>query len=904
VPEQNLSVHQWLGAGLKKGLDFAFFESLMGFSGGDDAYIRAALQERRHLLLEALTTFHTFDVDGRGAIDVAKISFAMRAIGHSVDMYTVAKMVALADERHTGDIDFESFCLYVLGHSEEDLMEMLQAHRVQPLILDQQIGTQRRRLTVDRLAPAAWKKSFHLSRHIEEGAEKALEAKEKAEFVYQDYGQFGKLAFKHSLFDASMPILQLRLEKKILSRPWAITCAKDAGTVTSARFAPNGQRLAVSCHDGTLRIYDICSPKAKLIATVEANDHFCLCLEWTQDGSMIVTGGGDWMVSIWSAEDLSFLGSEMAHSGYVRAVATSFNNKYVASGSSDMSLRVWKYFPFKSDERPLLGHTSWVRWCHFSHDSKRLISGGDDQTIIVWDVMAGQALQTLRAHSHTVSAGYLFPNNRLFTGSFDENVLMWTLDTGLIGYLKVFVVEAFDLPAGDFLSGAMSNMRFVKIELGKGQQEQTDNKKGSSPGWFEEFNFSVWNLDESVCVQIFDWDKDEAHRFLGEAWVPLEELVYAEEGVTDREFELVDAEGGKGKACISLRFTFREVKCIGEVTVLVEKARNLPRMDTFGLADPFCAVNVGKSERHKTKVVKNNLNPEWNEEFVYNVEEGARELKLVLYDWSITKAEEFIGQVVFPIDELLKEPFRDQWFKLKTIDGAADAKGELKVKIKFLSEQERDKGAIRYRRNPTTWPASIREDFSYYAPVGQVKFFGRTIMRGICKHCKKHRNRHSNNLRCDLGVGNYVHCIDVSCDGQLIAWGTGDGRIRIASVLSSEQLACWTAHAGPVHGLKFAPEDERLISWGVDFREADPSEFFFGSFIPRPEAHSTHSIGRAQVVEIWYVGSMLASIQIGRQRRGLLSNAPNMGAADKDESDEVFPPAPAQARTQHARACP
>ena len=35
------------------------------------------------------------------------------------------------------------------------------------------------------------------------------------------------------------------------------------------------------------------------------------------------------------------------------------------------------------------------------------------------------------------------------------------------------------------------------------------------------------------------------------------------------------------------------------------------------IADPFCAVNVGKSERHKTKVIKNNLNPEWNEEFVY-----------------------------------------------------------------------------------------------------------------------------------------------------------------------------------------------------------------------------------------------------------------------------------------------
>jgi hypothetical protein len=43
-------------------------------------------------------------------------------------------------------------------------------------------------------------------------------------------------------------------------------------------------------------------------------------------------------------------------------------------------------------------------------------------------------------------------------------------------------------------------------------------------------------------IQVFDWDKDEAHRFLGSLKVSLEELVYAEEGVTDKEFDLVIAD--------------------------------------------------------------------------------------------------------------------------------------------------------------------------------------------------------------------------------------------------------------------------------------------------------------------------------------------------------------------------
>ena len=57
--------------------------------------------------------------------------------------------------------------------------------------------------------------------------------------------------------------------------------------------------------------------------------------------------------------------------------------------------------------------------------------------------------------------------------------------------------------------------------------------------------------------------------------------------------------------------------CAGGLQVFVERARNLPRMDTFGLSDPFCMVSLGKSEKQKTRVVKRNLNPEWNEEFVY-----------------------------------------------------------------------------------------------------------------------------------------------------------------------------------------------------------------------------------------------------------------------------------------------
>lgn len=93
------------------------------------------------------------------------------------------------------------------------------------------------------------------------------------------------------------------------------------------------------------------------------------------------------------------------------------------------------------------------------------MTGSDDQTVMIWEVPSSHALQTLRAHSHTVSAGCLLHNNKLFTAGFDEHVLLWTQDTGLLGYLKVFVVEAFDLKRGDLFTGTSASSVCVIFPL-------------------------------------------------------------------------------------------------------------------------------------------------------------------------------------------------------------------------------------------------------------------------------------------------------------------------------------------------------------------------------------------------------------------------------------------------------
>jgi hypothetical protein len=65
-------------------LDFASFLKIMGLKGSNDDYLDVELEDHRRRLLEALTTFHTFDEDGGGTIDALEVKATMRAMGQKV----------------------------------------------------------------------------------------------------------------------------------------------------------------------------------------------------------------------------------------------------------------------------------------------------------------------------------------------------------------------------------------------------------------------------------------------------------------------------------------------------------------------------------------------------------------------------------------------------------------------------------------------------------------------------------------------------------------------------------------------------------------------------------------------------------------------------------------------------
>lgn len=115
--------------------------------------------------------------------------------------------------------------------------------------------------------------------------------------------------------------------------------------------------------------------------------------------------------------------------------------------------------------------------------------------------------------------------------------------------------------------------------------------------------------------------------------------------------------------------------------IKVISARNLPDTDIIGKSDPFVSLYTRQTRIVKTSVIKNNLNPVWNEEFDLLVEEtDAQPLHIEVYDldFMIMGAEqkELLGRHKFWLNDLEPGVEKIVWLPLGLEDFSEDSCGE------------------------------------------------------------------------------------------------------------------------------------------------------------------------------------------------------------------------------------
>lgn len=146
-------------------------------------------------------------------------------------------------------------------------------------------------------------------------------------------------------------------------------------------------------------------------------------------GSTLAAGVGNDIV-IWDAvtgiERLTING----HQDDVNQVCFSPHGSFIASASSDHSIKMWDYITGK-EILTLSGHSDDVICIGFNSTGTKLVSGSQDRRIKIWDIKSRKELISLTGHSSSVKYVSFNADDSRIVSSDGNTTRLWCAETAL-----------------------------------------------------------------------------------------------------------------------------------------------------------------------------------------------------------------------------------------------------------------------------------------------------------------------------------------------------------------------------------------------------------------------------------------------------------------------------------------
>lgn len=269
----------------------------------------------------------------------------------------------------------------------------------------------------------------------------------------------------------------------------------------------------------------------------------------------------------------------------------------------------------------------------------------------------------------------------------DENTALGTLEFDVLYdpescTLDCTILRAKGLKPMDFNGLADP---YVKLHLLPGACKANKLKTRTqhntlNPVWNEALTYNGITAEDmarkTLRISVCDEDKLTHNEFIGETRVPLRRLRPGQK----RHFNLCLEKQQPLASPSSMTAALRGISCylrelepptgwaleergrilvalmyISErhgLLVSILRCAHLAAMDVCGYSDPYVKAylkpDVEKKSKHKTTVKKKTLNPEYNEDFFYEIEQsdlGQKSLEITVWDYDIGKSNDFIGGV-------------------------------------------------------------------------------------------------------------------------------------------------------------------------------------------------------------------------------------------------------------------
>jgi WD40 repeat protein/serine/threonine protein kinase len=222
------------------------------------------------------------------------------------------------------------------------------------------------------------------------------------------------------------------------------------GAVYSARFSPNGKRVATGGYDKLVLVWNPDEVKPidigkrldgqpdtnQSVVRLAGHDGPVRSVAFSPNGKLALSGGEDNTIRVWDLATGESVKALRGHGSSVRSCVFSPDGQLVLSGGDDESVRVWNVQGYQEvrvlHATVFSGHEDAVLSARFSRDGKHIVTASRDRTASLWNAETGQPLRRFQeGHEFLVSGAVFYPDGRhLATGAGDNSVRVWDLTAG------------------------------------------------------------------------------------------------------------------------------------------------------------------------------------------------------------------------------------------------------------------------------------------------------------------------------------------------------------------------------------------------------------------------------------------------------------------------------------------
>lgn len=165
----------------------------------------------------------------------------------------------------------------------------------------------------------------------------------------------------------------------------------------------------------------------KLLRQISGHKGWIRCLAIDPENKWIASGSADSTIKLWEIGTGKLKLTLTGHISTVRALSCSDRHPYLFSVGEDKKIKCWDLETNKV-VRQFHGHLSGIHSLTTHPTLDLIITGSRDSTAKVWDIRSRQAVYTLSGHKETVSSILAQPTTpQIITSSLDSTIRLWDL---------------------------------------------------------------------------------------------------------------------------------------------------------------------------------------------------------------------------------------------------------------------------------------------------------------------------------------------------------------------------------------------------------------------------------------------------------------------------------------------